>query len=204
MTTFNYYANIPNAPDNPSFDQPLMQTNSQSINGIWSVDHVTFDGTGGSGSPGSSAGQHKQVTFNGKNVPGAAPLDPVSILYTNSGVASTVSDMYFRNANAIFPVNLIRAYAACTGGGTLINSYNVNSVFQNTGGGNIIYNVTLATGVTNSTSYGILATPGVNALNPQVAVSYVISGVSTFNLNFRNYQNVQLSPDFFTFIVIQI
>src|SRR5580693_942669 len=200
MTTFPYNANIPNAPDNPSYDQPLMQQNSQSINSIWSVDHVTFDGLAGSGAPGSSAGQHLQVTFNGKNVPGGAPIDPVSILYTNSGTASTIADMYFRNANSIFPVNLIRAYASCDTNGTLLNSINVTSVVKNLAGGNIIFNVTLGTNVIHSSSFGVLVTPKVNALNPQVAGYYNIGGPGTFNLNFRNNSGVQLAPDGFTFI----
>ena len=53
MTTFNYNRNIPNAPNNPSSDQPLMQINTNSIEDLLDVDHFSFGETNG--------GTHKQV-----------------------------------------------------------------------------------------------------------------------------------------------
>lgn len=53
MTFLTYNTNIPNAPNNPSSDQPLMQTNTNSI-GTWvAQDHYGFAD--------SSGGLHKQV-----------------------------------------------------------------------------------------------------------------------------------------------
>ena len=43
MPTFNYNLNIPNPPNNPSTDVPLMQINTNSINSIIAVNHYTFN-----------------------------------------------------------------------------------------------------------------------------------------------------------------
>ena len=199
MTTFSYYPNIPNAPDNPSYDQPLMQVNSQSINSIWSVDHVTFSGLSGSGAPGSSAGQHLQVTFNGKNTPGGTPIDPVSILYTASGMASTISDMRFQNANNIFPISCIRAFAYCDGAGAIRGNQTINvaSVARGTLG---IMNVTLTTNAVNSSDFLVFCLP----TNMNLIPGYQITGVGTFNLSFIVNTGGLQYPGNFAFIVIQL
>lgn len=54
--SFNYYASIPNPPNDPADDVFLMQTNSSSIYNALEVDHVTFNN--------NACGQHNQVTFN--------------------------------------------------------------------------------------------------------------------------------------------
>lgn len=41
-SNFNYYLNIPDGPNNPSNDWPLMQTNTNSTAGIIGVDHIGF------------------------------------------------------------------------------------------------------------------------------------------------------------------
>ncbi len=43
MPTFNYFLNIPDGPNNPSNDQPLMKTNTNSTDSIIGVDHFTFE-----------------------------------------------------------------------------------------------------------------------------------------------------------------
>jgi len=45
MTGFVYNTGIPAGPNNPSADQPLMQTNTNSINSLIAVDHVGFNQT---------------------------------------------------------------------------------------------------------------------------------------------------------------
>lgn len=48
MPSFNFNTGIPAAPNNPSDDQPLMLTNTNSEFGIWGVDHHGFkDNLGG-------------------------------------------------------------------------------------------------------------------------------------------------------------
>jgi hypothetical protein len=162
--SYNYYANIPNAPDNPSFDQPLMQVNSQSINSIIAVDHVGFKSTG-SGGPGTSGGQHLQVTFNGKNVPAGAPTDPLSIMYTNNITvgtstnttsASSVAEVFYQNSSAVFPISMIKAFGSFDKNGNSLNTWNCSSS-GNSGG----YTITLATGAVAGTgnNYCAIVTP---------------------------------------------
>jgi hypothetical protein len=128
MTAFSYNIGVPAGPNNPSVDQPSMLTNTISINNIWNVDHVGFNSTGPAA---TSGGQHLQISFNGKNVPGALPTDPLSILYTNVGSASTISQMFFANQSGTFPVNAIRAFGSfvTTNSPTppsFLNQFNVN------------------------------------------------------------------------------
>lgn len=61
MSSFTYYLNIPNAPDDPADDQPKMLQNTNSISSIIAVDHFTFNvgiAPGGQNNPG---GKHSQV-----------------------------------------------------------------------------------------------------------------------------------------------
>lgn len=58
-TNFNYIQNIPFATNNPSADQPNMQTNTNSINSIIGVDHITFNQATGI----ESDGWHKVIHF---------------------------------------------------------------------------------------------------------------------------------------------
>ena len=130
MTTFPFYPNIPDGPNNPSFDQPNMKINNQSDYSIWNVDHLTYDQIG-SGGVGTSAGQHKFVTFNNVATP-AAVIDPLSIAYTQIGSAISTAELFFKNANATFLISAIKAFGVfAAAGGVLQNSYNVVSVTGN-------------------------------------------------------------------------
>src|SRR5580693_4653142 len=119
MTSFIYNDTVPATNDNPSVDQPIMLSNAVSIFNIWNVDHVGFNSTGGitPAPPGSSGGQHLQVTFNGNHAP-AAQTDPLSVLYTNvatmgafnTASAAMISEVFYRNQSATFPVSMIKAF----------------------------------------------------------------------------------------------
>lgn len=118
---------IPNEPDDPVDDCPLMRGNFLNIKNFLEVDHV---------SPGAAGnGYHKEVTFFNKVAQGV-PVDPTSVLYTESGTASTVADMRYRNANAVFPVSALRlccifeAKAVIPVGDPvpIINGFNVTSI----------------------------------------------------------------------------
>lgn len=78
MPTFSYNLNIPNGPNNPSSDQPLMQTNTNSINSLISQDHFTF-GTG-------NDGYHQQVNLVAEASPA---LNGNLVLYTLNNTAIT-------------------------------------------------------------------------------------------------------------------
>lgn len=47
MTTYVYFPNVPNGPDDPADDQPQMQVNTGSISGIFSEDHIGFNDPNG-------------------------------------------------------------------------------------------------------------------------------------------------------------
>ncbi len=66
MGNFSYVTGIPATNNNPSQDQPNMQTNTDSISGLISVDHIGF------GTFDNSGGTHNQVQL--KNRP--PPLPP--------------------------------------------------------------------------------------------------------------------------------
>lgn len=64
-----YTKDIPAANNNPSNDQPNMEINTNSINDIIAIDHVTFNASGS----GVVSGQHQHVTFGfDQPVPGLA------------------------------------------------------------------------------------------------------------------------------------
>lgn len=114
-----YNNGIPAAANNPSDDQPDMQTNTDAIDQIIGIDHVSFNSGAG-----ATSGHHLQVTFDSKNAAGVQ-IDPVSTLYTGSGSASSVSQMLYRNQNGIFPASAIRAFGSLVPNvGTLTNSFN--------------------------------------------------------------------------------
>jgi hypothetical protein len=181
MTVFTFSPNIPDAAHNPSFDQPNMKVNNQSTNGILAVDHVTFNIANPSNtapSPGQSGGQHLQVTFNSKNAPLGAPTDPLSILYTNSGGASPVADMYFRNANSFFPISIMRAWGIIDGA-TGVQDAQQSTNFTSTGGAGV-YNVVCNANVINSNNFGVLI-----SLNTTLNLNarFTITGTGTFTIN---------------------
>jgi hypothetical protein len=211
MSSFTYYANIPNAPDNPSFDQPLMQTNATSINGIIAVDHVTFNiknPSGGGATPGQGGGQHLQVTFNSKNVPGGAPTDPLSIMYTNnvsSGAsntasASTVASVFYQNANAIFPVSMIRAFGSFDNTATSLNTWNMTAVRNSAGS----FTITMPNNVCTGTNYLIIVSNTGNGSNTSLANSYTITSATQFTLIFLEVGVAFQDPDKFSVMVLQL
>jgi hypothetical protein len=107
MTIYNYFPNIPNPPDAPADDVASMQTNSASIAGLIGVDHVGFGVSGN--------GQHKQVTFNGNNVPGVFPVSP-PVLFTQND-ASNLPQLFFYSGSAVRSSN---QYTAAGSGSVLL------------------------------------------------------------------------------------
>lgn len=160
MTTFNYYPTIPNPPDNPSFDVTLMQTNSGSINSIIGVDHLTFKQAQGGG-PGVSDGQHKQVTFANKNVPGGTPTDPLSILYTNNGSASTNAELFFINNSATLLVSAVKAFGVFTTSLSPVTTFGNSFGCASISGSGATYNITLNANIV--TGNNVIVIPFLNS-----------------------------------------
>ncbi len=199
MPFVTYINAIPATNNNPSVDQPDMATNTDAVDTIIAVDHISFNDNQG--------GLHQQVTFNNKNTQGAQ-TDPQSVLYTRSGTASTVADMAYRNQNGVFLPNLIRAAAICDSAGNVVGgqSYNISSVVRNSTGQ---FTVTTTSNSTNGTSFMVLVSQNMAAAPTNVSIEsgYAILGANSFQLNFRLSTLVNISPTDpanFSFIVLQV
>lgn len=84
MPNFTYTTNIPAASHNPSADQPIMQTNTNSIDSLIQVDHYSFNDNNG--------GYHKQVNLVNEANPGT-PAGVGSVLFGKS------NEWHFQNAS---------------------------------------------------------------------------------------------------------
>lgn len=87
MPVIGYNLNIPAANNNPSQDQPKMQTNTNAINTLISLDHFTFAD--------NAAGRHKQVSLANESAPGI-PTNTNGVLYAN--LANGQSWPFWQNA----------------------------------------------------------------------------------------------------------
>jgi hypothetical protein len=88
LMSFTYVQNIPSANNDPSTDQPNMQTNTNTINSWAQVNHVGFN-TG-------TSGQHTQVGFPG-------PVTPVPTVTGEAGnlypaLVSGILQLFFVNS----------------------------------------------------------------------------------------------------------
>lgn len=222
MTMFTYNSGVPFSTNNPSNDQPQMLINTVSNNGIWNVDHVGFNSTGIIGNPQASGGQHLQVTFNGKHVPGGTITDPLSILYTNNitgagafntASASTISQLFFLNQSggattpiSPFPVSMIKAFGCFDSAGNSLNAWNITllSPGGQPSAGNYIF--VMPVGCCNSLNYLVIVTPTASTSGgkSQVGVAYSIVSAAQFNVQFGISGVGFFNPDQFSIIVMQL
>ncbi len=192
-----YNNNIPDAPNDPSADQPKMRTNTNSTDAIIAIDHYTFAD--------APAGQHKQVVLAGKNAQGAQ-TDPSSAVYSASGTASSVSNLIYRNQNGVFPLNCVRAWGLVTGGvGPAVvasQSVNVSAVARSAVGK---YTVTLTANAVSTANFAVIACSTLTTSSVGTQVGYVLTGIGTFELNFVTLSgNAFVDPTQFSFMVLQI
>lgn len=104
MPSIGYNLNIPAANNNPSQDQPKMQTNTNAINTLLSLDHFTFaDG---------QAGRHKQVTLTNEAAPGLNGGN--GVLYANA--VSAQSQPFWQNSIGSFQIPIINAQSIVANG----------------------------------------------------------------------------------------
>lgn len=168
MTDVPYYNNIPDGPNNPSQDQPLMKINTNAVDTLISVDHYGFNTNTGFG------GEHQQVNLPQKNTPGAI-TDPASVVFTGNGTASTHAELLFKNQDATFLLSCVKAFGTFTQvttlgpvAVTLDNGYNVVSISK------------------TSSNYTVTLTPNaVKGTKPVIFVSIPATG-STSPTNTSN------------------
>lgn len=135
---FNYTTGIPAAADNPSDDQPLMQTNNDSNSGIWNIDHFGFLNPLG--------GWHKnirlpQISGNTDPTPVVSPAN-AGQLYTKT-INGDLQLFYESSAGVVNQLTngsgiLTRVAVNFTVGAgfaiTINNSFNVTSVTRSSAG----------------------------------------------------------------------
>lgn len=97
--TISYNINIPNGPNSPSADQPLMQSNTNAINQLINVDHYSFRTS--SSTPGANSGTHKQVSLKNESAPGI-PSGSNGVLFAN--LANGQSYPFWQNGAGTFPL----------------------------------------------------------------------------------------------------
>ncbi len=195
--TFPIDSTIPLGSNDPADDVPLMRQNFANTKSYVSVDHVAPGTTGN--------GEHKYVTFNNVYIPGVAPTNPKSILSTEPGVASSVSSLFFNNANGVHLLNCVKAFRLCNSSGTAVGGQNflVTSV-THPSTGNYLVNLTPGTVVGTSYLVFVSCTMASNFSAGAVA-GYTINSATQFQLNFRALTggNVGSDPTQFCFAVIQ-
>lgn len=190
-----YNRDIPDTPNNPSNDQPKMKINTNSIDDILGVDHISFNA--------NSGGTHLQnsyVNFSTGTVIGGTPA---SVAYPAAGVAdATRAQYYFKNSTNNFLLSGIRAFAYAIR--DTINagqSSNIQSIVRNSAGK---YTVTLTANSTSSSDYLILISSE-RTSNTSMSQSYTITSTTTFDLFFNfPITNLNVDPNSYSFIVIQI
>jgi len=124
MSNFNYNVDIPDGPHNPSADQPLMKTNTNSTKSIIGVDHYTFQED-------SRDGTHKQVNLTNESSP---PLLSDLVLY--SKLAGGVSALWAKNITGIDVPIFINALGLSNGYTTLFGGFYLQWGTYNASGGN--------------------------------------------------------------------
>lgn len=166
--TFSYYPNVPNGPNDPADDQPLMQVNAQSINNLIAVDHVGFNTANG--------GIHKVIHFSNQVAdPGASAFGQLYTKTVNAtnqlfyktpagNVAQLTSDLTpspGQNGYTYLPGGIILQWGIRTmnlsgGSGTGVVNF---SAFNNINFPNNIFNVsvTLLSDQSNTSSNNTLS-----------------------------------------------
>ena len=199
-TAYPVDGTIPNVNNDPALDAPIMQANFANLISYVSVDHIAPGAT--------NNGFHKQVTYSNITAPGTV-TDPLSVAYTNNaqtmaqaqGSASTVAQNFYRNANGIFPMSSIRAFANISS--SVVNTPPVlNNSFNVTVGAHTIqnvYNFNIATNAVISTFPIIFVSASSNAGPQVVSYSYTPS-VLTITVSAGPF----LGPFFYQFVILEI
>lgn len=209
MTNFTYNNAIPNGPNNPSNDQPLMQANTDAIDNLIKVDHVSFNTNNG--------GYHTvihQEPFNnntwdpvaGTGAPAAIPsVNQVFSLNYLPDTSSAVLDTQFFSMTGTGEVAQLTGFLAptlvdpstptdgyCWIGGILLQWGRVDQSFSS---GSTTGTVTFRNRETGlipfpNNCYSINTTPVFTSPNP--------AGVACINIRRGTVSNTGFSWQFFT------
>ena len=112
MGNFTYNSGVPNPPNRPSADVPLMQTNTNNIPLYLGIDHVPFQ-TGH-----TTDGYHQQIHLLNESAPGIGTAN--GVLFANNPVAQSWPT--WQNANTI-TYQIIGANANADAAGTSFSAF---------------------------------------------------------------------------------
>jgi hypothetical protein len=100
MPLFTYNRDIPDAPNNPSQDQPDMKTNTNSIDDIWKVDHYSFTEQDPQGR--NSGGSHEKVQMPELGTIPTGTFATAGTFYVKSAasVAGNESQLFYTNSTS--------------------------------------------------------------------------------------------------------
>lgn len=178
MSNFTYTRGIPATNNNPSTDQPNMAVNTNSIDDLIAVDHVSFGQNDG--------GNHEQITFPSSVsvvVPGAQ-TDPGASVYRNVGSASSVVELFYKNQNAVLLLSCIKAFGVFTSNSSisvtvLNNSFNVASMSSS----GTTYTINLTSSVVTGNNVVVFITTANSSgavtwsfTNPVLTITYNATG----------------------------
>lgn len=157
-----YNRDIPNGPNNPSADQPLMKTNFNTIDTVFQVDHLAFTSTNfgfhkkstypagiySLGSPPPSS-PDQAVIFSSNTTPGTV------LAYTRDGsgqsvaltTAKVLGPLASANGYSWFPGEVLFQWGVVTGPGSDTGSVTFPVAFPNN-----VYNVTFGMKLAGATS----------------------------------------------------
>jgi len=198
MPSITYNLDIPDAPNDPSVDQPKMKVNTNAVDSWNAVDHYTFAD--------SNAGDHKQITFPIQNAAGTQTTTEMTI-YSGAGLENiNISQPLYKNSQGAgaavpFPMGLVKAYGVFTGSsGATVGAQIYNASVARTLLGS--YTVTLSANVVNNSNYGVLLSLDTNDLN--LIANYHILSSTSFTIKVRSTGSVLSDPTSLTFIVYQV
>ncbi len=164
MPSFTYTRDRPDGPNNPSVDQPVMKVNTNSIDDILAVDHVSFNTAGG--------GEHEQVTFNGNNIPIGIVTDPTSVFFTKNNTAGHPYP-FFLNSEAAAVINALPFLPDLVTSGTNYG-FKIGTMIFNFGSGPTaptVSSITFAVPMTNVFSCVLGGISALPVIRPTPAIS---------------------------------
>lgn len=171
-----YDPTIPSTGGRPSAQYTDIQTNFNSIQTLIDIDHVDFND--------ADYGKHSQVTIPAVTAP-VAQTNPQSVLYTQNGVAVSISDLAFRNQTGTFPITFIRAFALLDASGAILSSqsFNVASIAAGPGGSkDITFNCV------TGTAFGVLGLKS----GASVPFNYSIIGAAQIRVSSNSFSSTIL------------
>ena len=183
--TIGFITGIPASNDNPSVDQPNMQSNNDAIYNFANVDLIGFTPAASAG----TTGQHRQVTFSVNNPPSLPTTPPILFTNTQDGygnnLPASLAQLFFYTGSA---TQSQKNYAYFGGNGsTMLMGGFILKWGTNAVGGSGTANITYASmniGNFPNNCFLVWAWP-LNETNPAIANSFVYTNTyttSSFNV----------------------